>query len=98
METASARGGFGDELYEKEAIQTRVRKIFMDQLRDDHWRVFGHDGLQGRRRSHVSLVTFQVVDGRRSKEEIAHDIFAIAKSVVEIAACEPLHKDLFVKS
>ena len=40
VETARLRGGFGEERYEKEDFQRRVRDIFMDELMEkDTWKV-----------------------------------------------------------
>jgi dTMP kinase len=40
IEEAMQRGGFGNERYEKKEAQTIVKRIYEDELRDEHWQVF----------------------------------------------------------
>ncbi|XP_074594713.1 thymidylate kinase [Brevipalpus obovatus] len=41
--SAESRPGFGGEIYENEAFQSRVKKMF-DALKDDSWKVFESEG------------------------------------------------------
>jgi hypothetical protein len=74
---AACSGGYGGERYERKDVQERVARVFAE-LRS------------GTAPSASSATAWVMLDGARSADAVAADIWAVAERVVREAADKPL--------
>lgn len=72
-EIQAARGGYGEERYEKADLQRRVREVFR--------RIAGE--FQTPKSIESSIVRWQEIDAGRSKQDVSNDIWAAVQPFVE---------------
>lgn len=70
-EKAKERGGYGDERYEKEEMQRRVREIFHR---------IGEEMILGD--SDFSSTRWAIIDAGRDQDEVAKDVWMLVKNLV----------------
>ena len=76
-ETAKARGGYGDERYENEEMQTRVRELFYEVIR-----------MEGKGENMT-----KIVDASKSADEVANVINRVANDLLKSKKLdEPLRR------
>lgn len=82
---ARARGGYGEERYEKEEMQARVREVFKEIGREMHpRRVFASRGAGGTR--------WVEVDAGREREVVEREVWGLVRPLVEGGVVGPVGK------
>ena len=80
-EKAKERGGYGEERYEKEEMQNRVRKIFH--------RIGGEEMVPGDKNFSAQWVT---VDAGRDRDTVAKDVWRLVGSLVTKGVKGPVQR------
>ena len=80
-EKAKERGGFGEERYEKEEMQKRVRKVFQ--------RIGGEEIVLGDKDFSSRWVT---VDAGRDRDAVAKDVWKLVENLVTKGVKGPIQK------
>ena len=73
IEVAKSRGGFGDERYETEQIQVRVRELF-HRMVDESWSVVNADMSVDQLHDKMMDIVNGIIDGAAQKH-VSHELF-----------------------